>query len=162
MIDNLLNCFINFRGLPLNMEVALHMNKKKKKTEWKFLLSFVLLCSSINANWFDPVSWGCRIHQLHLCRGIKVSKVGDLSRGWPKDSLFNSSIPRITQLYPWFSPYSGECLARWHQVPFFESLVWLDLGLNLGLPDHWRTHCSLGQWPDSPYKCPGYVTKTTW
>ena len=26
----------------------------------------------------------------------------------------------------------------------FESLVWLDLGLNLGLPDHWRTFYSLG------------------
>ena len=30
---------------------------------------------------------------------------------------------------------------------FFESLVWLDLGLNFGLPDHWRTLYSLGQWP---------------
>ena len=30
---------------------------------------------------------------------------------------------------------------------FFYSLVWLDLGLNPGLPDHWRTLYSLGQWP---------------
>ena len=36
-------------------------------------------------------------------------------------------------------PYNAECLARRHQVPFFESLVWLDLGLNPGLPGHWRT-----------------------
>ena len=27
----------------------------------------------------------------------------------------------------------------------FESLVWLDLGLNAGLPDHWRTLYSFGQ-----------------
>ena len=27
-----------------------------------------------------------------------------------------------------------------YQVPFLKSLVWLDLGLNPGLPDHWRTH----------------------
>ena len=31
-------------------------------------------------------------------------------------------------------------------MPFFESLVWLDLGLNPGLPDHWRTLYALGQW----------------
>ena len=27
----------------------------------------------------------------------------------------------------------------WHQVPFFESLVLLNLGLKPGLPGHWRT-----------------------
>ena len=32
----------------------------------------------------------------------------------------------------------------WHQVPFFESLVWLDLGLDPGLLDHWWTLYSLG------------------
>ena len=42
-------------------------------------------------------------------------------------------IPRIAPIYPWSSPYNVECLARQHQVPFFESLVWLDLGLNLGV-----------------------------
>ena len=31
----------------------------------------------------------------------------------------------------------------------FESLVWLDLGLNPGLPDHWRILYSLGQWTGS-------------
>ena len=30
-------------------------------------------------------------------------------------------------------------LSRQHQVLFFESSVWLDLGLNPVLPDHWRT-----------------------
>ena len=34
-------------------------------------------------------------------------------------------------LYPWSVPFNVECQARWHQLPFFfESLVWLDLGLN--------------------------------
>ena len=33
-----------------------------------------------------------------------------------------------------------------HQVPFFESLVWLNLGLNPGLPEHWRTLYSLGEY----------------
>ena len=28
---------------------------------------------------------------------------------------------------------------RWYQVAFFESLVWLNLGLNPSLPDQWRT-----------------------
>ena len=31
-------------------------------------------------------------------------------------------------------------------MSFFESLVWLDLGLNPGLPDLWRTLYSLDQW----------------
>ena len=57
------------------------------------------------------------------------------------------SIPWIAPPYPWSSPYSAECLARWHQVPFFESLVWLDLGLNPSHLDHWLTLYSLGQWP---------------
>ena len=32
-----------------------------------------------------------------------------------------------------------------HQVPFFESLVWLNLWLNPGLLDHWWTLYLLGQ-----------------
>ena len=49
------------------------------------------------------------------------------------------SIPWIAPLYPWYLPYNAECLARRNQVAFLESLAWLDLGLNPGLPDHWRT-----------------------
>ena len=33
-----------------------------------------------------------------------------------------------------------------YQVTFFKSFVWLDLGLNPGLPDHWRTLYPLGHW----------------
>ena len=33
-----------------------------------------------------------------------------------------------------------------HQVLFFESLLWLNLGLNPSLPDHWWILCSFGQW----------------
>ena len=58
------------------------------------------------------------------------------------------SIPWIAPLYPWSLPYNAECWARWHQLLFFESLVWFNLGLNPGLPDHWWTPYSLGQWPD--------------
>ena len=46
------------------------------------------------------------------------------------------SFPWIASLYPWSLPYNAECYARRHQVPFFESLTWLDLGLNPGLLDH--------------------------
>ena len=38
------------------------------------------------------------------------------------------------------------CWVRWHEVPFFESLVWLDQGLSPSLLDYWRTLKSLGQW----------------
>ena len=53
------------------------------------------------------------------------------------------SIPRIAPLNLWSSSYCDECLARRHQVPIFESFVSLDLGLNLRLPNHWRTLYSL-------------------
>ena len=46
------------------------------------------------------------------------------------------SVPWITPLYPWSSPCNAVCYAMRYQVPYFESLVWLDLGLNPGLPDH--------------------------
>ena len=86
---------------------------------------------------------------------IDTSKVGDLSRGWLEGALFTSyyskgkrySIRWIAPLYSWSLPYNAEYLARRHKVPFFKSLVWLDLGLNLGLPDHCWTFYSLGQWP---------------
>ena len=49
------------------------------------------------------------------------------------------SFPWIAPLYPWYVPYIAECLARRYLVPFLKSLVWRILGLNPGLPDHWRT-----------------------
>ena len=66
----------------------------------------------------------------------------------PKCSGGCYSIPWIAPLYPWSLPYNAECWARQYQVIFFESLIWLDLGLNPGLPDHWRTLYSLGHWLD--------------
>ena len=48
-------------------------------------------------------------------------------------------IPGIAPFYAWSVPYNAECWARWHQVPFFESLVWHYLGSNPGLPYHWWT-----------------------
>ena len=58
------------------------------------------------------------------------------------------SIPWIAPVYPWSLHYIAEWLARRHQVSFYESLIWLNLGLNPGLLDHWRTLYSLGQWPN--------------
>ena len=43
------------------------------------------------------------------------------------------------------NPYIAGCWERRYQVPFLKSLVWRDLGLNPGLPDHWRTLYPLGQ-----------------
>ena len=43
-------------------------------------------------------------------------------------------FPWISPLYPWSIPYNAECKARRHQVPFFESLVWLDLEIELRSP----------------------------
>ena len=54
------------------------------------------------------------------------------------------SIPWIAPLYPWSLPNNAEYQARWHQVPYFETLVWIDLGLNFCLLDHLQTLYSLG------------------
>ena len=48
-----------------------------------------------------------------------------------------------------------------YQLPFFESLVWLNLRLNPGLPDHWRTLYSLSQWPSSKRKARWQLHKNT-
>ena len=45
------------------------------------------------------------------------------------------------------------CYARRHQVPFFESLVWLDLRLNPCLPEHWQTLSPLCQYMYSGHRC---------
>ena len=55
------------------------------------------------------------------------------------------SFPWIAPLYPWYIPCIAECWARRYQVPFLKSLVWLDLGLNPGLLNHWRILYSLSQ-----------------
>ena len=49
------------------------------------------------------------------------------------------SFPSIIPLCPRSIPYNAECKARRYQVPFFESLVLLDLGIIRGLLVHWRT-----------------------
>ena len=49
------------------------------------------------------------------------------------------SFPWIAPLYPWYVPYIVECWVRRCQVSFLKSLVWRELGLNLGLTDHWWT-----------------------
>ena len=83
------------------------------------------------------------------------SKVGDRSKGRPEGSLFNSyytemqgraqllslycsTLPLIRTLYCW--------VLRKEVSSAIWSLVWHDLGLNPGLPDHWRTLYPLGQW----------------
>ena len=87
-------------------------------------------------------------------KSFKVSKVGNLSRGWPESSLFDSYYTevweRVLLLYLDCSNLPLICilcsvLSKAASNTIFESLVWLDLGLNIGLPDHWWILYSLGQ-----------------
>ena len=57
-------------------------------------------------------------------------------------------FPQIAPLYPWYTPYNAESSVRRYQVPFFKSLVWCNLGLNPGLPGHWRRLYPLVQWSE--------------
>ena len=94
-----------------------------------------------------------KFHELNI---YKARKVGDRSRRRPEGSLFNKYYTEVYgralllsldfSTLPWYVPYNAECQARRYQVPFLKSLVWLDLGLNPGLPDHWRTLYLLDQW----------------
>ena len=54
------------------------------------------------------------------------------------------SFPWIAPLYPWFVPVCW-VLSKEVSTTIFNSLVWLNLGLNPGLPDHWRTLYPLDQ-----------------
>ena len=93
--------------------------------------------------------WNDFVHfDLVGSRISKVVKLATLVEGDSKALFSLATTPRcrgghyslswIAALYPWSIPYNAECKARWHQVPFFESLVWLNPGLNPGLPDHKR------------------------
>ena len=82
---------------------------------------------------------------IHLCMD-NVSKVGDLSQGWHKGSLFNSyytksATPFLGLLHFTLYPYFIMVSVKQGSIEYhlFESLVWLDLGLNSGLPNHWQT-----------------------
>ena len=57
------------------------------------------------------------------------------------------TAPADWAIYLWLLSYNSECEVRGRQAPFFESLVWIDLGLNPGLPGHWRTLYKFSQWP---------------
>ena len=71
-------------------------------------------------------------------------KLTDQSWRQPKDSLSNSysggATPFLELLQsPLTHTFYAECWGRRHQVPFLESLVWLNLELNPSLLGHWRT-----------------------
>ena len=48
-------------------------------------------------------------------------------------------FPWIASIYPWYVSFNAECKARRYQVPFLETLVWLELGLTPSLPGHWTS-----------------------
>ena len=144
----ILNSWLRFNKLKrFNIDFTIIINSS-------YLKYFVFLCSSFYQIYF---------HNLHSYIYIYIYiykekvKLATLVEGDPKAPFSIAttqrcrggrySIPRIAPLYLWSIPRNAECLAKWHQVPFFESLVWLYLGLNPGLPGHWWTLYSLGQLP---------------
>ena len=59
------------------------------------LLIFINLC---HPNRLCPVSWGCRIHRLHLCRGVRPRPTSVL------DMTLNNLMVRFQQCWSF-----GEC-----------------------------------------------------
>ena len=75
---------------------------------------------------------------------IRISKVklATLVEGDPKGTFSIASTPRCRggrYSFPWISSTLLYIMLSVKQgVPFFESFVWLDLGLNSGFTGHWR------------------------
>ena len=85
--------------------------------------------------------------------------LADLSRGRPEGFVFNiynhqrieeGTTPFSEFLRFTLDPYLIMLKVKQRDIKyqFFESLVWLDLGLNNGLPGYWRTLKPLYQWGD--------------
>ena len=62
----------------------------------------------------------------------------------PMSNGGHNSFSLITPLYPWSVPYNNKCWASEYKVPFFESLVLINQGLNPGLSVHWWTFYTQG------------------
>ena len=54
---------LSFSSLSIHLKISI----------WWYLSQSVYIYRSIY-----PVSWNCRIHQLHLCRGVKTPPTSDL------------------------------------------------------------------------------------
>ena len=91
------------------------------------------------------------VENLEVPTSVKLIKVKltTVVGGNPKVSFSIATTPRCRggrYSFPWITlltldPYLMmlRCQARKYKVPFFKSLVWLDLVLNPGLPGPWRT-----------------------
>ena len=72
--------------------------------------------------------------------------------GDPKSPFSIVTTPRCRERcysFPCIAPHTLDpyiIILSVKQVPFFESLVWLDLELNFDLLDHWRTVKQLWHW----------------
>ena len=110
--------------------------------------------------------------QLHICSVVvtlpfrsslvyeKYVKLVTLVEGDPKAPFSIATTPRIPRLLHFtLDPHLMVLSAKQGSIKsnFYESLVWLDLGLNSSLPDHWWILYSLGhlavsvcQWPRRP------------
>ena len=71
-----------------------------------------------------------------------------MTRRLPFQKLLCQGVGESTTPSPWFLHFTLDILSvkEISSTIFFKPLVWLDLGLNSGLPGHWRTLYPLGQW----------------
>ena len=75
---------------------------------------------------------------------IKV-KLATSVEGEPKAPFSDATTSTPTPFLPFIlDPYLIVLSVKQGRIKyFFKSLVWFDLGLNFGLPDHWRTLWSI-------------------
>ena len=71
-----------------------------------------------------PVGWGCRIHQLHLCRGVRTPNLGIMAtKGQLQKKAPDVEIHRRMQLHI-------------SKIPITLTLTSLQMFMNMRLPAH--------------------------
>ena len=91
---------------------------------------------------------------MHIlkCKKVKLATVVEGDQKAPFSIATTPRCSRRRYSFPWIAPlkplyvHYGWVLSKKVSSTIFKSLVWRDLGLNTGLPDHWRTLYPLDQW----------------
>ena len=115
----------------------------------KAILSILKNMKTIyNENRMEP-KWSLPVY-------IEISNLADLSQRWPNTPFSLATIPRCKEgcyYFSWIAPLTLDLYLVMSSVKqgdikyyFFESLLWLDLGLNPSLLDHLQTFFPLYQW----------------
>ena len=118
------------------------------KTELSFIWSRAAVSISYDANHFTISASTIYIHTYIKAKLVTLDECDPKApfsiATTPRCKGRSYSMPWIAPFYPWSLPYKAEVLSKVALSIIFDSLVWLDLGLNPDLANYWRTLYLLG------------------